>query len=77
VDAPLVFTAKNRAAAALPPPAQAAKDLPVQDPSTRPVHLDAVIQSPQPEKQKPTEHRGFFRRVGGFFAGLFGKGDGW
>ncbi len=77
VDAPLVFTAKNRAAAALPPPAQAAKDLPVQDPSTRPVHLDAVIQSPQPEKQKPTEHRGFFQRVGGFFAGLFGKGDGW
>jgi len=77
VDAPLVFTAKNRAAAALPPPAQAAKDLPVQDSSTQPVHLDTVIQSPQPEKQKPTEHRGFFRRVGGFFAGLFGKGDGW
>jgi hypothetical protein len=74
VDAPLVFTAKNRAAAALPPPAQAAKDLPVQDPSMRPVHLDAVIQAPQPEKQKKDEHRGFFRR---FFAGLFGKGNGW
>lgn len=76
VDAPLVFTAKNRAAAGLPPPAQAAKDLPVQDPSTRPVHLDAVIQSPTPEKKKD-EHRGFFRRVGGFFAGLFGKNSGW
>lgn len=80
VDAPLVFTAKNaaknRAAAGLPPPVQAAKDLPVQDPSTRPVHLDAVIQAPQPEKKKE-EHRGFFRRIGGFFAGLFGKGGGW
>jgi len=76
VDAPLVFTAKNRAAAALPPPAQAAKDLPVQDSSTRPVHLDAVIQAPQPEKKKE-ERRGFFQRVGGFFSGLFGKGGGW
>jgi hypothetical protein len=81
VEAPLVFTAKdaakNRAAAGLPAPAQAAKDLPVQDSSTRPVHLDAVIQSPTPEKQKKDEHPGFFRRVGGFFAGLFGKGNGW
>src|SRR5580692_1117501 len=76
VDAPLVFTAKNRAAAGLPPPAQAAKDLPVQDSSTRPVHLDAVIQAPQPEKKKE-ERRGFFQRVGGFFSGLFGKGGGW
>jgi hypothetical protein len=70
VDAPLVFTAKNRAAAALPAPVQAARDLPVQDSSMRPVHLDAVIQAPAPEKKK-AEHRGFFRRVGGFFAGLF------
>jgi hypothetical protein len=77
VDAPLVFTAKNRAAAALPAPVQAAKDLPVQESAARQVHLDAVIQSPAPEKQKPTEHRGFFRRVGGFFAGLFSKGSGW
>jgi hypothetical protein len=71
VDAPLVFTAKNRAAAALPAPVQAAQDLPVQDSPARQVHLDAVIQSPTPEKQKPTEHRGFFRRVGGFFASIF------
>lgn len=71
VDAPLVFTAKNRAAAALPAPVQAAKDLPVQDSPARQAHLDAVIQAPAPEKQKKTEHRGFFRRVGGFFAGLF------
>jgi len=71
VDAPLVFTAKNRAAAGLPAPVQAARDLPVQDSTARQVHLDAVIQAPTPEKQKPTEHRGFFRRVGGFFAAMF------
>lgn len=71
VDAPLVFTAKNRAAAALPAPVQAAKDLPVQESPARQVHLDAVIQAPAPEKQKQAEHRGFFRRVGGFFASMF------
>jgi hypothetical protein len=70
VDAPLVFTPKNRAAAALPPPVQAAKDLPVEDSAARQVHLDAVVQAPPPEKQKP-EHRGFFRRLGGFFAAIF------
>jgi hypothetical protein len=48
----------------------------VEDSSTRAVHLDAVIQAPAPEKKKD-EHRGFFQRVGGFFAGLFGKGGGW
>ncbi|HME35880.1 MAG TPA: AMIN domain-containing protein [Candidatus Sulfotelmatobacter sp.] len=70
VDAPLVFTAKNRAGG-LPAPAQAAKNLPVQESPARQVHLDAVIQSPQPEKRTKTEHRGFFRRVGGFFAAIF------
>lgn len=74
VDAPLVFNARNRAAAgALPPPVQAAKDLPVDDSPARQVHLDTVIQSPPPEPQKQPEHRGFFRRVGGFFASIFGK----
>jgi len=72
VDAPLVFNAKDRAAAgALPAPAQAAKDLPVEDSPARQAHLDTVIQSPPPEPQKKTEHRGFFRRVGGFFASIF------
>jgi hypothetical protein len=72
VDAPLVFNAKNRAAAgALPPPVQAAKDLPVDDSPARQVHLDTVIQSPPPEPQKKPEHRGFFRRVGGFFSSIF------
>ena len=46
VDAPFVFTAKNRAASAFPPPVQAAKDLPVEDSPARQVHLDAVVQSP-------------------------------
>ena len=72
VDAPLVFNAKNRAAAAaLPPPVQAAKDLPVDDSPARQVHLDTVIQSLPPEPQKKPEHRGFFRRVGGFFSSIF------
>jgi hypothetical protein len=68
VDAPLVFTPKNRAAAALPASVQAAKDLPVEDSPARQVHLDAVVQAPPPEKQK---RRGFFRRLGGFFAAIF------
>lgn len=70
VDAPLVFTPKSRAVAALPAPAQAAKELPVDDSPARQVHLDAVIQSPPPEQSKP-EHRGFFRRIGGFFSSIF------
>ena len=72
VDAPLVFNAKNRAAAgALPPPVQAAKDLPVDDSPARQVHLDIVIQSPPPEPEKKAEHRGFFGRIGGFFSSIF------
>lgn len=70
VDAPFVFNAKDRAAGALPPPVQTAKDLPMENSPARQVHLDAVVQSPPPEKLKP-EHRGFFRRVGGFFASIF------
>lgn len=71
VDAPLVFTPRNRAAAALPPsPVQAAKDLPAEDSPARQVHLDAVVQAPPAKKQK-VEHRGFFRRLGGFFAAIF------
>jgi hypothetical protein len=71
VDAPFVFNAKNRAASALPAPVQAAKDLPMEQFPEREVHLDAVVQSPPPEKPSKAEHRGFFRRVGGFFGGIF------
>lgn len=70
VDAPFVFTSKDRNANPLSEPLQAAKDLPVEDSPARQVHLDAVIQAPLPEKNKP-ERRGFFQRVGGFFAGIF------
>lgn len=70
VDAPFVFTAKNRGAGALPAPVQATKELPVDDSPARQVHLDAVIQSPPPEQVKP-EHRSFLRRIGGFFAAIF------
>jgi AMIN domain len=69
IDAPLVFTPKNRGARALPAPVQAARELPVEDSPTRQVHLDTVIESPPPEKQNKPEHRGFFRRV---FSAIFG-----
>lgn len=72
VDAPFVFTAKNRAASALPPPVQAARDLPLEDSPARQVQLNAVIQSPAPEKQKKPQHRGFFRRVKGVLSAIFG-----
>jgi hypothetical protein len=72
VDAPFVFTPASKRAASVPPaPVQAAKDMPAEDFPARQVHLDAVIQSPPPEKQNPPEHRGFFRRVKGFFAAIF------
>jgi hypothetical protein len=71
VEAPLVFTAKNRAVTPLPPQVQAAKDLPVEESPARQVHLDALIQAPLPPNQNKTAHRGFFRRVGGFFSGIF------
>jgi len=72
VDAPFVFTAKNRSASAPPPPVQAARELPVEDSSVRQVHLDAVVQPPPQEKKAKAEHRGFLHRVGRFFAGIFG-----
>jgi hypothetical protein len=70
VDAPFVFNAKNRAAVALPAPVEATRELPVDDSPERQVHLDAIVQSPPPEKPK-AEHRGFFGRVKGFFSAIF------
>jgi hypothetical protein len=76
VDAPLVFTAKNRAPVVPPAPIETVQSLPVDDSANRPVHLDAVIQAPPPEKpaekpSQPQQHRGFFRRLGGFFSSIF------
>lgn len=70
VDAPFVFNARNRAAVAPPAPVEAARELPVDDSPERQVHLDAIVQSPSPEKPNG-EHRGFFGRVKGFFSAIF------
>ena len=72
VDVPFVFTPKNRAAAALPPPIQAAKELPIEDSPARQVHLDTVVASPVQEKTNLREHKGFFHRVKGMFSSIFG-----
>jgi len=77
VDAPLVFSRKDRAAKSAPPaPVEAARDLPVEEAeeaSERQVHVDPVIQSPPPpaETQSKPEHTGFFRRVGKMFSSIF------
>ena len=75
VDAPLVFSAKDRkerAAGTTPPPAIDARDLPVEDSPSRQVRLDPVVQFPPPPEKKPQpEHRGFFKRVKGFFSAIF------
>jgi hypothetical protein len=71
IDAPLVFSRKERVAS--PPPAQveAARNLPVDDSPQRQVHLDAIIQSPPPEGKAKPAHRGFFARVKGLFSSMF------
>jgi hypothetical protein len=70
VDAPFIFSAKDRAAGSNLPPLQQAAALPIEDASSgRLVQLDAVVQPP-PTPAK-TEHRGFFRRLGGFFSSIF------
>ena len=71
VDAPLVFSAKNRVAKAAPADPPAPADVPVEPSAERQVHVDAVIQPPPPETQTKAEHRGFFHRVKGFFAAIF------
>jgi hypothetical protein len=64
VDAPFVFSAKDRAAKSAPPPAQAPPDLPLDQSTQRQIQLDPVIQpAPPSEPQKKQEHPGFFRRL--------------
>jgi len=76
VDAPFVFTAKDRPAGVSPAPVspapiQIAKDLPVEDSPARQVHLDTVVESPPPTNRKRHERRGFFQRVGGRVSSIF------
>ena len=73
VDAPFVFSAKDRAAKTSPPPAQAPRDLPIDQSTQRQVHLDPVIQPTPPpaDPQNKGEHQGFFHRVGKFFSSIF------
>jgi hypothetical protein len=77
VDAPLVFTGRNRASA-LPAPVEAVRSLSHTDSAERQVHLDAVVQPPVPiaqdagsQKLKKTPRPGFFARLGQAFSGLF------
>lgn len=75
VDAPFVFSAKNRSHASAPPaPVDAVRDLPVDDSPEQQVHLDAVVQSPPPDPQddqSKQKHHGFFGRVKGLLSGIF------
>ena len=74
VDVPFVFTAKNRAAIVPPAPLEATRDLPVEDSSMRPVHLDAVVEAPHPaqDARNKAEHHGFFHRLKGLIVTIFG-----
>jgi hypothetical protein len=73
IDAPVVFSAKDRATVP-PAPVKAASDLPVADSPGRQVYLDTIVQPlppPAPATPAKAEHRGFFHRLKGFFAAMF------
>jgi hypothetical protein len=74
VDAPFVFHAKKRPAAA-PAPADEVEALPVMESSTRPVHLETQVQPPpapaQNAAQPSSAPRRLLRRLKGFFAAIF------
>jgi hypothetical protein len=72
VDAPFVFSAKNRAANLRPSPVQAAHDLPVKDAAQTPVHLDPVVEFSKPSRKPSLGHR-FLSQLRGFFSYLFAK----
>ena len=74
IDAPLVFSRKERNAVAPPAPVEAARNLSLDDSPERRVHLDAVIQAPPaPEAKVKPQHRGFFGKIKGAFASIFHK----
>lgn len=81
VDAPMVFSAKERAArreaanqsaaASIPAaPIAVAQSLPAADSASRQVTLDRVDQPPPPPR-KPKTHPGFFKRLGGMLSSIF------
>lgn len=74
VDAPLIFTAKNRRESVPLAPLEETRALPVQDSSVQPVHLDAMVEAPRPNRDTRTNaaRRGFFHRLGGLFRSIFG-----
>ena len=73
VDAPFVFSAKDRVAKASQPPVQVPPDLPVAPSTQRQVHLDPIIQPAPPPADPPNkaEHQGVFHRIGKFFSSIF------
>jgi AMIN domain len=74
VDAPFVFSAKNRTAATASAPPQV-YNLPVVERSGSPVRLYTTVQPPPAvENTAPAKaaHRTFLRRLKGFFAAVFG-----
>lgn len=75
VDAPFVFSAKDRAAKATQPQAQRPQDLPIEESMQRQIHLEpAVQQTPPPVPTSKAERRSFFGRVGHFFSSIFKRG---
>ena len=72
VDAPFVFSVKDRSAARSQVALQQSAALPVQDPSARQMHLDAIVQPPPASAMQVKPDRpSFLRRLGGFFASMF------
>jgi len=73
VDAPFVFTARNRNASGQVEAVQAASSLPVRDATGPQIHLDAVVQPPAPRVPAKAEpRRGLMRRLRGIFSAIFG-----
>ena len=72
VDAPFVFSAKDRAARKTQPAIEPPADVPAEPSAQRQVHLDPVIQAaPPPELPKKADHPGFFSKIGRFFSSIF------
>ena len=74
LDSPLIFTAKNREAVVPLAPLEETRTLPVEDSTVQPVHLDAVVEAPRPNRdaRSKTEHHGFLHHLKGVFQAIFG-----